>query len=127
MANTTTNEIATGLVAGLFTIDFTQSLPEAAGAQPAFAASAEAGGLGGLMAVQVQPGLPARSRELSALTAIPIPNLLVPLGHGPARMPSGETGYFVICPAPPGRPLSATPQQIWSEQDLIEHLLKPAA
>jgi eukaryotic-like serine/threonine-protein kinase len=126
MANTTTNDIATGSVAGLFTIDFAQSLPDAAGAQPAFAAHAEAGGLGGLMAVQVQLGLPARARALSALAAVPIPNLLVPLGHGPARMPSGETGYFVICPAPPGRPLSAAPLA-WSEHDLVEHLLKPAA
>ncbi len=133
MANTAPNDASTSgpdagsLVAGLFRIDFDHSLTDAAGGQPAFAAHAEAtAGLGTLMAVRVQPGLPARPRALAALAAVPIANLLVPLGHGPARMPSGEMGYFVICPAPQGQPLSAT-QDPWSEHDLIEHLLKPAA
>ncbi len=133
MANTALNDastsgpVASNLVAGLFRIDFDQSLMDVAGGQPAFAAYAETtAGLGMLMAVQVQPGLPARPRALSALAAVPIANLLVPLGHGPVRMPSGETGYFVICPAPQGQPLSAM-QEPWSEHDLIEHLLKPAA
>ena len=41
-------------------------------------------------------------------------------------MPSGDVGYFVICPAPTGPSLLATLRP-WPEADLTDFLLKPAA
>lgn len=124
-ADVTTDDPALSLIDGQFAVDFTQPLPEGGAGQPAFAAKSVRTGPG-FMAVQVQAGWPARAPLLSATATAPISNLLVPLGHGPAPMPSGDTGYFVICQAPPGRPLLADLRP-WSENDLVELLVKPAA
>ena len=110
---------------GEYTIDFGEALPLSGGGQPAFAArSARAGP--GFMAVQVEAGWPARARLLTVLVGAPIAHLLVPMAHGPATMPSGETGYFVICPAAPGRPLSVQ-MRPWPERELLDMLLRPVA
>ncbi len=113
-----------GLIGGLYSIDFTQRLEGAAPAATAFVAMAN--GQSGFMAVQVARGWPARARALSALAGPPARNLLSPLAHGPAATPSGDIGYFVICPAPPGPSLEATLRP-WSETELIEAVLKPTA
>jgi hypothetical protein len=121
----TTDDAALNLIDGQFAVDFAQPLPEAGAGQPAFAAKSLRTGPG-FMAVQVQAGWPARVPLLSAVAASPIANLLVPLGHGAVPMPSGDMGYFVICQAPPGRPLTADLRP-WSEHELIELLIRPVA
>jgi hypothetical protein len=113
------------LIDGQFAIDFTAPLPEAGAGQPAFAVRSTRSGPG-FMAVQVQLGWPARARMLTALAAAPVVNVLVPIAHGVAAMPSGESGFFVICHTPPGRPLSAEPR-VWSEHELMDTLIRPAA
>ena len=112
------------LIAGRFAIDFTHRLQEGAGGQTAFAV--QGSGSPPLMAVEVQRGWPARARALQDLTGAGILNLLTPLGHGSAVLPSGEMGYFVITMAAPGRPLAVVSQP-WGESDLINRLLRPAA
>ncbi len=115
---------AAPLVGGFYAVDFSHPLADAAPPLPAFAASHA--GRPGFMAVVVARGSPARSRALSALGGLTAPNLLLPLAHGPAVLPSGEAGYVVICPAPPGPSLTID-GPAWSEADLIEQLLKPVA
>lgn len=114
----------TGLIGGLYTVDFGAVLVGAAG--PAACFVAEARGQRSFMAVQVARGWPARARALAALARSQIVNLLVPLGHGPIAKPDGETGYYVICSAPPG-PSLLEQQRVWSETELLDSLLKPAA
>ncbi len=117
---------AVGLVAGSYVVDFEHILPGAADPLTAFAARDERTGQGGLMAVQVQRGWPARARVLASLAGDSPPNLLQPLAHGPALMPSGETTYVVVCPAPPGPSVLSTLRP-WSEADLMDYLVKPVA
>jgi hypothetical protein len=116
---------APNLIDGDYTIDFGEVLPLCGGGQPAFGArSARAGQ--GFMAVQVEAGWPARAWLLTVLAAARIANVLTPMAHGAAAMPSGEIGYFIICPAAPGRPLSANLRP-WSERELLDQLLRPVA
>jgi hypothetical protein len=124
-SETPAGDAASHLIDGHFAIDFDTPLASAGGGQPAFAAHSTRAG-SGFMAVQAAFGMPVRARLLSALIGSPIPNVLVPLAHGTAPMPSGEIGYFVMCPAPPGRPLSADLRP-WSEQELLDLLLRPVA
>ena len=125
VSNSPLSGAASSAIDGDYTIDFDNSMPWAGGGRPAFGArSARAGQ--GFMAVQVGLGLPARARLLTLLVNAPIAYLLVPMAHGPAVMPSGEIGYFVISQAPPGRPV-AIALKPWSERDLLDLLLRPAA
>ncbi len=112
------------LIGGIYSIDFAQPMAEAAPPGPAFAANAP--GVDRCMAVPVRRGWPARARALSALAGLQDAHLLSPLAHGPAPLPDGEVGYFVICPAPPGPSLLATLRP-WPETELIERFVKPAA
>ena len=129
MASAGTDQIIGGTASsqldGDYTIDFSAALPWAGAGQPAFAAHSKRAGQG-FMAVQAELGWPVRPRALSAAAGAPIPHMLTPLAHGSAAMPSGAAGYFVICPAAMGRPLSADPAP-WPERDLLEYLLRPAA
>lgn len=118
-------DAASALIDGQFSIDFGSACPEFGGGQPAFVARSARTGPG-FVAVQVQMGLPARARLLAALPAVPVPNMMVPLAHATAPMPSGEVGSFVICQCPLGRPLSADPRP-WAEQELLDSLIRPAA
>ena len=112
------------LIGGVYSIDFTRPMQGAAPPGPAFEAAAP--GQASAMAVPVSRGFPARGRALAALAGMQTPNLLWPMAHGPAPTPSGDTGYFVICPAPPGPSLHANLRP-WSETELLEHVVKPAA
>ena len=112
-----------GLIGGQYAVDFTQPLPHAAPPLAAFAATR--GGRPGFVAVAVARGWPARARTLGGLAGLVCPSLLVPLAHGAAAAPDGAVGYYVICPAPPGPSLAE--QRSWSEAELLEQLLKPAA
>lgn len=121
---TITREASAALIGGLYTIDFTQPLANAAPPHVAFAANRS--GQAGFMAVSVSRGWPARVRALGAIATLGTPWVLPPLAHGPAPLPSGEVGYFVICPAPAGNSLLADLRP-WSEADLTEFVLKPMA
>ncbi len=77
------------------------------------------------MAVR-SPGLAGPRPRAGALAGLTHAALLPPLAHGPAPTPSGETGYFVICPAPPGPSLLATLRP-WPEAELTDFVLKPMA
>ena len=78
------------------------------------------------MAIRVQRHLPPRPRALQALT-VPIDGLLTPLAHGiAAGRGSGEQAYYVICLAPPGPSLMVRTHP-WSEAELLECVLRPAA
>ena len=112
------------LVGGVYAIDFSQPLPEAASPLKAFAATRL--GQGRYIAISVARGSPARPQVLSALAGHHVPHVLLPLASGPARLPTGDMGFFVICPMPSGAPLSARSQP-WSEAEIMEHVLKPAA
>ncbi|MGH7153311.1 MAG: hypothetical protein ACREF3_05225, partial [Acetobacteraceae bacterium] len=114
------------LIAGRYAVDTAQKLPGAAGnGLSAFAASDRSGTLDGLMAVQVQRTLPPRADALAALTE-PIDGVLSPLAHGPAPAPGGEGAYYIICPSPPGPSLEASAGR-WTEDALLEQVLRPAA
>ncbi len=113
------------LIGGRYAIDFTRPLPLAAPGEQAYVAQ-DRDGRPGLMAVQSQPGLPPRARVLAALLPAPISGLLSPLAHGPMALRPGEQGYFVVCDAPVGRPVSEA-RRSWPEHELIERVLRPIA
>ncbi|MGI3777840.1 MAG: hypothetical protein ACRYGC_11170 [Janthinobacterium lividum] len=76
---------------------------------------------GGLVALRVLPASPPRAGAILALANAVIPRLLVPLAHGVAA-----DAAWVVCPAPPGPPLSAVARP-WSESSLLAEVLRPAA
>ena len=119
------------LVAGAFAVDAAHKLAGAGGGLPAFRATdRRAGGRAGLMAVQVRPDAPARANALARLASQTMAGVLTPLAYGPAQGPGGVLAPFVICQAPPGPALSAAgtpPPKPWSEADLLDLLLRPAA
>ena len=119
------------LVAGAFAVDAAHKLAGAGGGLSAFRATdRRAGGRAGLMAVQVRPDAPARANALARLASQTIGGVLTPLAYGPAQGPGGALAPFVICQAPPGPALSAVgtpPPKPWSEADLLDLLLRPAA
>jgi hypothetical protein len=79
-----------------------------------------------LIALQPEPLRPPRAKFLGGRALAPVPNLMMPVDQGPGRDLAGNPAWFLLCPAPPGPPLSASPAP-WSEADLIAHLLLPAA
>ncbi len=117
-------EAPAGLVGGLYAVHFDQPLADCAPPLSAFAASRS--GQDGFMAVLVSRGAPARARALGALSGLGTPHVLPPLAHGPATLPSGATGYFIICPAPAGSSLMSGLRP-WSETDITDFVLKPLA
>jgi len=113
------------LIGGQYAVDASRPLTGVAGGLAAFAAHGVGTRREGLMAVQVAPGAPPRAGLLGLLAASPPPGVLTPLAHGAAPIAGGEA-YFVICPAPPGPSLAAT-ERSWSESELLEQVLRPAA
>jgi len=113
------------LIAGRYTVSLAQPMPEAGGGLACFAAKDTHAVDAALIAIQVHRDAPARARPLQMLVQ-PIDGLLTPLAHGPAPGPRGETGYFVICPAPPGAPLAGRLRP-WTEAALISLALRPIA
>ncbi len=101
-------------------------LPGVASPLTAYAAHGEPASETDLMAISVARGWSARAWALTALTGATIPNLITPVAHGAGQLPSGEGGYFVICPAPQGPSLLATLRP-WSETELLQNLLRPVA
>jgi len=113
------------LIAGRFTVSLGQPMPESGGGLPCFAAKDSRSGDTPLIAIQVRRDSPARAHSLQMLGQ-PIDGLLTPLAHGPAPGPRGEAGYFVICPAPPGPPITGRLRP-WPEAALISLALRPIA
>jgi hypothetical protein len=113
------------LIVDRYAVMLAQPLPAAGGGLPTYAAKDRQTGDAALIAIQVRRDLPPRARALQMLTA-PIDGVLTPLAHGPAPGPRGESGYFVVCPAPPGPPLAGRLRP-WSEAALIAHVLRPIA
>ncbi len=116
------------LIAGQYAVDLARPLPGAGGGLASFGIV----GRPELMAVQVQRRLPARFAALQVLTT-PFDFVLCPVAHGvgsalaePGRPSGGQTGYFVVSPAPPGASLAANPRP-WREAELLDLVLRPIA
>jgi hypothetical protein len=119
------------LIDGRYTIDFASKLPLAGGGLPAFAVRDHRHGRTDLMAVQARPDSPPRAHPIHVLAQVPVACVLSPLAHGLARDPVGRSAWFVVSEAPPGLPL-LPPQgdslpRPWSEPDILNLVLRPAA
>ncbi len=112
-------------IGGFFSVDLARPLPRAGGGLEAFGATDLRTGQTDLMAVAVAPGAPARGGIMRDLID-GCPNLLHPLGIGPGPRPGGASGLYVICPAPPGPPLSLSTVP-WTEAAVLARVLRPAA
>ncbi len=119
------NAASNALGDGRFLIDVTKRLPDAGGGIPAFAATSRRSGSNPLMALRVDRRAPARARALQNLSGR-LEGVLTPLGYGLGPQVDGQPGWYVVCEAPSGPPLS---QGLcpWSEPVLIELVLKPIA
>ncbi len=117
---------SSGLIAQEYAVEPNRPLHGAGGGLAAFMARHHTAAQSELMAVQVRPGWPPRAGALAHLAAATIPALLVPLAHGPGPAGNGGEAYYVICRPPPG-PSLATPGRSWSEQELIDLVLRPVA
>ncbi len=124
MSDRTTPDPA-ALAGGQYLVDVTRPLPDAGGGIPAFAASDRRGNATPLMALKVDRHAPARPRPLTMLVG-GIEGLLTPLAHGPGPPIDGQAAWYVICPVPPGTPVSASLRP-WPEAQLIELVLRPIA
>jgi hypothetical protein len=113
------------LIGGQYSVDIARPLPGAGGGMPALAVIDRRGGRSDLMAVQVDRRFPPRARALQAF-AEPVEGILSPLAHGPAPDPVGNGGYYIVASAPPGPALDAR-AHAWSESELLDHVLRPAA
>jgi eukaryotic-like serine/threonine-protein kinase len=116
---------AAPLIGGQYSVDTARPLSGTGGGMPAFAVIDRRGGRTDLMAVQVDRRFPPRARALQAF-ADPIEGVLSPLAHGPAPDAAGNGSYYFIAPAPPGPALDSR-THAWSESELLDHVLRPAA
>ncbi len=117
------------LLNGQYEIMTAVPLPGAGGGLPAFAARHQPSGRADLMAVRASPGAPPRANALARLEGEVIPGLLIPLAHGSGPAPEGGETYYVICPEPPGPSLAALTANSspWSEAEILQYVLRPAA
>lgn len=117
---------STGLIAGRYAVDTAQVLLDAGGGLDAYLARDRMASDGRRVALSVSRTASPRERALRILTD-PIDNLMTPLAHGAAPLPGGKgEGYFVICTAAPGPPLSAA-LNAWTDKPLMDLVLRPAA
>lgn len=107
------------VVANQYVVDISRKLAPVGGLA-AFAASDRLSGRTDLIAIQLQRQAPPRPRALEVL-ATPIEGLLTPVGYGAAG-----AFCYAICPAPPG-PAAANRSRPWSEAELLDCVLRPAA
>jgi hypothetical protein len=113
------------LIADRYSVELTQPLPELGGGLPAFGAVDHKGGEARLVAIAASRHASPRLRCLQILQR-PIDNLMVPVAHGVGPGAGGGQGYYVICSAPVGRPVSAGLEP-WPEGALLESALRPIA
>lgn len=119
MANPVPPKTDGPLVAGQYLIERQRPL-QAVGGLLSFAVTDKANGRSDLMAVQFQHQFPPRARMLQLLS-VSLDGLLTPLAWGAV----GDACYG-ICMVPPGPNLLARPRP-WSEVELLECVLRPAA
>ncbi|HEX4260722.1 MAG TPA: hypothetical protein VHY76_06445, partial [Acetobacteraceae bacterium] len=126
------------LIGGQYALDPARKLTHAGGGLPTCAAidrraSAHAAGPA-LMAVQARLSLPPRARVITTLHGARIDGVLLPFAAGPGPERSDApgalpgavpSGAWVVCPAPPGPPL--TLERPWTETELIDCVLRPIA
>lgn len=112
------------LVAGLYSIDPARPL-QGLGAAGAFAVHRD-GAAGEFVAIELAAGSAPRALPLQVLANAEIPGVMLPVAHGPARLPGRKPAYFVICPAPPGPSLAAH-LAAWPQQSLLALVLRPVA
>jgi hypothetical protein len=115
-----------GVIAGFYQLERGAGPLLAVGGLRGFAAADKRDASRRLLAVQVPAGVAPRVRMLGGQFAAPVPHAVMPLDHGPGRDPSGQEGYFIVCPALPGPALSAGPVA-WSDGEVVNQLLLPAA
>jgi hypothetical protein len=125
MADDSLRASSNTLIAGRFAVDTSQVLVDAGGGITSYLARDRLAADGKRAALMVSRDASPRARTLNVLNE-PIDNLMMPLGHGPAQLPGGKEGYFVVCTLPPGPPLSAG-LNIWPEKALIDLVLRPVA
>jgi eukaryotic-like serine/threonine-protein kinase len=126
MADDSLLALSNALIAGRYAVDTTQVLPDAGGGLQAHLARDRMAADARRVALVVSRSASPRIRHLQMLDE-PIDNLMVPLGHGLARLSGGNgEGYFVICASPPGPPVSA-PLTPWPEKALLDLVLRPVA
>ncbi len=121
---------ASTLIGGNYQVDFAVELPGAGGGLQAFAAIDRRHGRAGLMAVAARPDAPVRAHMINLLLAQRVEGVLSPIGQGSASRPGGRPDWFVVCEAPPGPAIwqpPFAPIQPWSESDLLDFVLRPAA
>ncbi|HTZ70776.1 MAG TPA: hypothetical protein VMB71_09025 [Acetobacteraceae bacterium] len=114
-----------GTIASYYRLDAARP-PHMVGGLRAFAASDRRDPARPLIAVQARPDLPPRARALARTAQAQVPHAMLPLDQGPGRDPAGHEVWFMLCAAPPGPALSATPG-VWSEDEVMRCLLAPAA
>jgi hypothetical protein len=115
-----------GTIAGFYQRDAQRVVPALSEGWPAFAVTDRRDPRRPLMAVRVRPGLPPRARALDTAADMPAPHVLMPIADGPGVDLSGQQGWFIISPAPPGQSISLA-AGAWREQELISCVLLPAA
>lgn len=118
------------LIAGQYAVDLARPMPGWGAGLDCFAARDVKSGRDDAMALMVRRDAPPRAQALTSLAAMPIDGILTPLAQGPAPGPQGGSEWFVIAPAPPGRPVfgpHAGPASPWHEQDLLTFVLRPVA
>jgi hypothetical protein len=125
-AQTQQEQAKNGTIAGFYQRDPQRVVPTLSEAWPAFAVTDKRDPRRALMAVRVRPGIPPRARALDNVDETPVPNVLMPLADGPGTDPSGQPGWFIISPAPPGQSISLAAGP-WREQELISCVLLPVA
>jgi hypothetical protein len=111
------------LAGGRFLVEVTRPMPDAGGGVAAFSAIDRRAGSTPLMALRVERDMPARPRPLNAPTS-GIDGLLSPLAHGLGPPVNGQPGWYVICEAPIGAPLSSGLRP-WPEASIIQFVLRP--
>jgi hypothetical protein len=118
------------LIAGQYAVDLARPMPGWGAGLDCFVARDVKSGREDAMALMVRRDAPPRAQVLTSLAAMPIDGILTPMAHGPAMGPGGDPEWFVIAPAPPGRPLwgpHAGQAGAWHEQDLLTFVLRPVA
>lgn len=113
------------LVGGEYLVDVTRRLSDDGGGVAAFAARGRVATPAPLMALRVDRNAPARPRALHNGLA-GVEGVLIPLSHGNGPPVDGQPGWYVICQAPSGPPVS-NGLRPWSEASLIEFVLRPVA
>ncbi len=113
------------LIGGRYSVDFSVPVPGAGGGVMAFIARDQQNAAS-LIALQISPSAPSRAHAIELIGKSAIPGLLLPLAEGVAPSPEGGEAGFLICPAPPGPSLAASPR-VWGERELLDCVLRPAA